>query len=75
MIGDDLERVENLVEHLPVLAGDAHTCIKQVRFAPKLAHDRTQFDRFGTSAEDEEGLNGNSGDDCGGVCFTTCDDR
>ena len=47
----DFKKIEDLVEHLPVLGGNAHPGLKAFRMVFKGLYHRSHFDGFGTGAE------------------------
>src|SRR5262249_53089001 len=54
MIGPDVEQRENLVEHPPMLRGDADDAGEMVRMTLEFLDHRSHFDGFRASAEDRE---------------------
>ena len=56
VIRPDLEQVEHLVEHLPMLAGHADPRLEHVRPPLELPDDGRELDRLRTRAEDSQNL-------------------
>src|SRR5438477_7976277 len=51
-VGPDTKHLQYLIEHLPVLRGDANATLK-ARVVSQRQDDRSQFDGFGPGAEDD----------------------
>ena len=58
MIGRHLKCGEHLIEHLPVLSGDAHPNIELSAPAGQKLYDGAQLNRFRPGAENEQYLFG-----------------
>ena len=54
----DAEQREHLVEHLPMLAGDAHADVERRRVAPQFRNDGSELDGLGARTENEEDSDG-----------------
>jgi hypothetical protein len=53
-LGGDAEDRQHLIEHLPVLGGDADADGEVVRRLAELGDERSHLDGFGPGAEDEQ---------------------
>ncbi|MNR50099.1 hypothetical protein D3C85_1695690 [compost metagenome] len=55
IVGIQAEQIEHLVEHLPVLAGNAHLSVKAL-IGGKRQSERSHFDGLGPRAEHAKGF-------------------
>src|SRR5439155_1750741 len=60
VVGHDVEEIQDRLEHLAVLTGDAHADVELIP-DPELTDDRAELDRFGARAEDDEDAHAQTG--------------